>query len=90
MSEREHEGPGKRTRNVSIQPELDNFVNQLVEAGDFANYSEVVRTALREMRRREEERNLFLKSHGHLSIGIKQALSEQFSALDPQSARRKA
>ena len=90
MSEREQEGPGKRTRNVSIQAELDNFVNALVESGDFANYSEVVRTALREMRRREEERNLFLKGHGHLSVGIKQALAGQFSVMDPQSIRRKA
>jgi antitoxin ParD1/3/4 len=43
------------TRNVSLTPELDRFVATKVEAGLYANASEVMRTALRLLERDERE-----------------------------------
>jgi len=43
------------TRNVSLTPELDRFVATKVEAGMYANASEVMRTALRLLERDERE-----------------------------------
>ena len=43
------------TRNVSLTPELDRFVATKVEAGLYANASEVMRTALRLLQRDERE-----------------------------------
>ncbi|MGA2890095.1 MAG: type II toxin-antitoxin system ParD family antitoxin [Terracidiphilus sp.] len=43
------------TRNVSLTKELDQFVAAKVEAGLYANASEVMRTALRLLERDERE-----------------------------------
>jgi antitoxin ParD1/3/4 len=43
------------TRNVSLTPELDRFVATKIEAGLYANASEVMRTALRLLERDERE-----------------------------------
>jgi antitoxin ParD1/3/4 len=43
------------TRNVSLTPELDHFIAVKVEAGLYANASEVMRTALRLLERDERE-----------------------------------
>jgi antitoxin ParD1/3/4 len=43
------------TRNVSLTKELDQFVAAKVEAGLYANASEVMRTALRLLEREERE-----------------------------------
>ncbi|MGD0547663.1 MAG: type II toxin-antitoxin system ParD family antitoxin [Terracidiphilus sp.] len=43
------------TRNVSLPEKLDQFITAKVEAGDYANASEVVRTALRVLERDEQE-----------------------------------
>ena len=43
------------TRNVSLTKELDSFVAKKVEAGLFANASEVMRTALRLLEKEERE-----------------------------------
>jgi antitoxin ParD1/3/4 len=43
------------TRNVSLTRELDAFVAAKVEAGLYANASEVMRTALRLLEREERE-----------------------------------
>ncbi len=43
------------TRNVNLSPELDLFVATKVEAGLYANASEVMRTALRLLERDERE-----------------------------------
>ena len=41
------------TRNVSLTKELDQFIAAKVEAGLYANASEVMRTALRVLERDE-------------------------------------
>lgn len=43
------------TRNVSLTKELDHFIAAKVEAGLYANASEVMRTALRLLERDERE-----------------------------------
>ena len=43
------------TRNVSLTKELDAFVSSKVEAGLYANASEVMRTALRLLEKEERE-----------------------------------
>ena len=43
------------TRNVSLPEKLDKFITAKVEAGDYANASEVMRTALRVLERDERE-----------------------------------
>jgi antitoxin ParD1/3/4 len=48
------------TRNVNLTPELDGFIAEKVDAGLYANASEVMRAALRLLERdeREQEENL--------------------------------
>jgi antitoxin ParD1/3/4 len=48
------------TRNISLTPEQDAFVEKLVTAGEYQNASEALRDALRalEQRRREDELKL--------------------------------
>lgn len=43
------------TRNVNLTPELDRFVATKVDAGLYANASEVMRAALRLLERDERE-----------------------------------
>ncbi len=43
------------TRNVNLTPELDTFITTKVEAGLYANASEVMRAALRLLERDERE-----------------------------------
>jgi antitoxin ParD1/3/4 len=43
------------TRNVSLTDELDKFVASKVEAGRYANASEVMRTALRNLQEDDRE-----------------------------------
>ncbi len=48
------------TRNVSLTPEQDAFVDQVVDSGEYQNASEAIRDALRalQLRRREDEAKL--------------------------------
>jgi antitoxin ParD1/3/4 len=43
------------TRNVSLPEKLDQFITAKVEAGDYANASEVMRAALRLLEKEERE-----------------------------------
>jgi antitoxin ParD1/3/4 len=43
------------TRNVTLTPELDNFIASRIESGHFADDSEVVSAALRLLEREESE-----------------------------------
>jgi antitoxin ParD1/3/4 len=43
------------TRNVSLTKKMDQFITAKVESGDYANASEVVRTALCVLERDEQE-----------------------------------
>lgn len=43
------------TRNINLTPELDSFISDKVDAGLYANASEVMRAALRLLEREERE-----------------------------------
>ena len=60
------------TRNVNLTPELDLFVASKVEAGLYANASEVMRTALRLLERDEREHEQKLAA---LRVAIDQGIA---------------
>lgn len=50
------------TRNISLTPEQDAFIESVVEAGVYQNASEAVRDALRVLQQRRREDVLKLKA----------------------------
>jgi antitoxin ParD1/3/4 len=50
------------TRNISLTPEQDAFVDSVVKAGEYQNASEAVRDALRVLQQRRREDALKLKA----------------------------
>jgi len=50
------------TRNISLTPEQDAFVEKVVEAGEYQNASEAIRDALRALQQRRKEDSLKLKA----------------------------
>ena len=50
------------TRNISLTPEQDAFVEKVVESGDYQNASEAIRDALRALQQRRREDALKLKA----------------------------
>ena len=50
------------TRNISLTPEQDAFVEEVVEAGEYQNASEAIRDALRALQQRRREDSLRLKA----------------------------
>ena len=50
------------TRNISLTPEQDDFVEKVVKAGEYQNASEAVRDALRALQQRRREDALKLKA----------------------------
>jgi antitoxin ParD1/3/4 len=50
------------TRNISLTPEQDAFVERVVRAGEYQNASEAVRDALRALQQRRSEDALKLKA----------------------------
>jgi antitoxin ParD1/3/4 len=50
------------TRNVSLTPEQDAFVERLVKSGAYQNASEAVRDAIRVLQQRRQEDALKLKA----------------------------
>ena len=59
------------TRNISLTPEQDAFVEKVVQAGDYQNASEAVRDALRVLQQRRREDALTLKAlRAQLQSGV--------------------
>ena len=50
------------TRNISLTPELDAFIDSVVEAGEYQNASEAVRDAIRALKQRRSEDALKLEA----------------------------
>jgi antitoxin ParD1/3/4 len=50
------------TRNISLTPEQDAFVEEVVSAGEYQNASEAIRDALRALQQRRKEDGLRLKA----------------------------
>jgi antitoxin ParD1/3/4 len=59
------------TRNISLTPEQDAFVEQVVKAGEYQNASEAVRDALRALQHRRREDALKLRVlRLHIKAGV--------------------
>jgi antitoxin ParD1/3/4 len=59
------------TRNVSLTPEQDEFIEKAVKAGEYQNASEAVRDALRALQQRRREDALKLKAlRAHVKAGV--------------------
>ena len=50
------------TRNISLTPEFDAFIDSVVEAGEYQNASEAVRDAIRALQQRRREDALKLEA----------------------------
>jgi len=59
------------TRNISLTPEQDAFIEKTVKAGEYQNASEAVRDALRVLQQRRREDALKLKVlRVHIKAGV--------------------
>jgi antitoxin ParD1/3/4 len=59
------------TRNISLTPEQDAFVESVVKSGEYQNASEAVRDALRVLKQRRKEDALKLKAlRMHIQAGV--------------------
>jgi antitoxin ParD1/3/4 len=66
--------PTRTSMNVSLTPELEQFVQSRVESGRFQTASEVVREGLRLLEEREQARETALEElRGKIRRGIQQA-----------------
>ena len=60
------------TRNISLTPEQDAFINEMLEAGEYRNASEAVRDAIRALQRRRVMEALKLDK---LPVAIQQGVA---------------
>jgi antitoxin ParD1/3/4 len=75
--------------NVSLTPELEEYIAQLVEEGRYRSASEVVRMAVRTLQDQEEERRIRLQALtdaidtglGQLAAGDRVAADEVFERI---------
>lgn len=59
------------TRNISLTPEQDAFIDEMLSKGEYRNASEAVRDALHALRQRRDEEALKLdKLRGSIEQGI--------------------
>ena len=71
------------TRNISLTSEQDEFVENLVEAGEYQNASEAVRDALRALQQRRREDLLKLKAlRMHIKAGVDALKRGEFAEID--------
>jgi antitoxin ParD1/3/4 len=68
------------TRNISLTPEQDAFIEAAVKSGDYQNASEAVRDALRALQQRRREDALKLKAlRAQVRAGIAALDAGEFS-----------
>lgn len=71
------------TRNISLTPEQDAFVQKVVQAGVYQNASEAVRDALRVLQQRRREDALKLKAlRTQLQAGVDALDRGEFVQID--------
>jgi antitoxin ParD1/3/4 len=77
------------TRNISLTPEQDAFVEEVVEAGEYQNASEAIRDALRALQQRRKEDSLRLKAlRAQLKVGIDALDRGDFVEIDDADLER--
>ena len=60
------------TRNISLTPEQDTFIDEMLEKGEYRNASEAMRDAIRALQQRRAEEALKLDK---LRLAIQQGLA---------------
>jgi antitoxin ParD1/3/4 len=71
------------TRNISLTPEQDAFVEKVVQAGEYQNASEALRDALRVLQQRRREDALKLKAlRAQLQAGVDALERGEFVQID--------
>ena len=71
------------TRNISLTPEQDTFVDKVVNAGEYQNASEAVRDALRVLQQRRREDALKLKAlRTQIKAGVDALERGDFTEID--------
>ncbi len=76
--------------NVSLTPELEQFVEEKVTTGLYNSASEVIREALRLVRQQEIVRQQRLEEmRGEIALGIEQADRGEIGIFDPESLKRR-
>ena len=71
------------TRNISLTPEQDDFVEKVVKAGEYQNASEAVRDALRALQQRRREDALKLKAlRTQIKAGVDALERGEFVVID--------
>ena len=76
------------TRNISLTPEQDAFVEKVVQAGEYQNASEAVRDALRALQQRRREDALKLKAlRAAIKVGLDELERGDFVELDGAELR---
>ena len=71
------------TRNISLSPEQDAFVEKVVEAGEYQNASEAIRDALRVLQQRRKEASLRLKAlRAQIKVGADALERGDFTEVD--------
>ena len=71
------------TRNISLTPEQDAFIEKIVESGEYQNASEAMRDALRALQQRRREDALKLKAlRAMIDAGIDDLERGNYTELD--------
>lgn len=71
------------TRNISLTPEQDAFIEEAVKSGEYQNASEAVRDALRVLQQRRREDALKLEAlRRQIDAGIEALEHGEFSEVD--------
>lgn len=77
--------------NISPSPEFDAFVAKLTKSGRYATATEVVRTALRLLMEREDEREAKLQAlRADIQVGKEQIARGEVVSSDEVRSRRDA
>ncbi len=74
--------------NVSLTPELDQFVAAKVSSGRYTSASEVVREALRLLEERDQARNTQLAAFNQEIVARLQSL-DRGERIEPKAARER-
>ncbi len=71
------------TRNISLTDQLDSFVEQTVQSGDFQNASEVVRAGLRLLKsEREAHQRKLERLRAAIQVGVDQYERGEYEEVD--------
>jgi antitoxin ParD1/3/4 len=74
--------------NVSLTPELDQFVAGKVESGRYTSASEVVREALRLLEEHDRARTAQIAAFNH-ELGARLASLDRGERVKPETARKR-